>query len=984
VLVSYNFGGPAAEDGTLAATYEAAHISGSSVAGGPSLTSLEFKDNTGGNPAYYSAENWEYFLNDNKYFQFAVTVESGYALDVASVAFSMYKKSGKGPDLFRIRYSLNGTAFNDFGDEQSANYEDQWHNATVAQPLIALSGTVYFRIYGYDAGAPDKRWRIDDITLNGTVYSGSANPPSIELDPAGVMKETVVGQRIEFVVQANEVDGDTVTLSGENLPSDSVFSPNPSVGLAPIQRSFYWTPATTGVYELDFTAGDEDGTNTTTVTVTVERERPEIALILNEANGVGGEKYLGSDTYAETNCSDSFFGRIQGNGGNWIELVVVKDHADIRGWQLCWAEPGDPIYDDTGLLQWDPTGADQWYGDYYNVNGSTVKQGVVTFSDDVLWSDLRAGTIITIIEAESVTNAAGVECLSGTDTSLDLRNGDAWLHVSTLDEAAQPAPLLTSTSNITGDNPGEFVVGNDAWELMIKDNLGRTAFVPVGEGVPNWTGGGCSSVEAMFVKASPHDVFDETYYDDTKWTTFGSSNVWDQGGDWQDFDNICATVLVEPHMQPMGDLTAVVGTELSFTVEVQPTDGDEVYLQMTSGPPGASFTTNATSGLFQWTPSIAMAYSATFAATDQDGTDIQSIDIYVVEAPESGDILINELFVNPDGTDDEREYIEIKGPAGTSLNGVTLLMLDGGGEGIGDIEMVCPLTGHSLGANGLLILGKNYESATPYVIPAETVRVNLPIAGDLRDEGTYLLVRNFSGSLGEDLDGLDIGELDYTVWSEILDGVGMSEPKDAHKIYSDARLTLGDRVVEACTRMPGNNNSEDSAAWYCGATKSVVGDPWSLTYDMQACSANTPANAMLTPGDENDGGGSGGDMDGDSLPDDWERFVSGTTDLTADGDYDGDGHNNYCEYIAGTHGGDSNSVFTLNPQQSADGGFVVTWNAVTGRTYSVFYSDNLQSGDWTAIAGANNISVAVNSVHSITNDGPTTGCRIYRVKVEKQ
>ena len=53
-------------------------------------------------------------------------------------------------------------------------------------------------------------------------------------------------------------------------------------------------------------------------------------LIMNEFNAVGAGEYLNGGTELvdgdgnSTNPpSDSFFGRIAGNGGDWIELVVV-------------------------------------------------------------------------------------------------------------------------------------------------------------------------------------------------------------------------------------------------------------------------------------------------------------------------------------------------------------------------------------------------------------------------------------------------------------------------------------------------------------------------------------------------------------------------------------------------------------------------------------------------------------------------------------
>ncbi|NCC52127.1 MAG: hypothetical protein EOM20_13040 [Spartobacteria bacterium] len=982
MLVNYDFGGPSIEDATLNPTYEAANIDGHAVVAGPALTSVEFKDNTGGVPPYYSAENWESSLHDQKYFQFAVTVTPGFSLDVASLSLSMFKKSGKGPDEFRVRYSLNGTTFTDFGGEQSADYEDQWHNATVVQSLAALSGTVFFRIYGYGANAPDKAWRLDNLTLNGVVYSGSTNPPSIEINPIGMTKTAFVGERMEFQTMAIETDGDIVTLTAEGVPADAVFTPDPSTGPAPLQRMFYWTPPVTGACEVIFTGADKDGTNRVTVSIEVLPARPEIELILNEASGVSGSRYLGSEFYGETNCADSFFGRIQGNGGNWMELVVVKDHADLRGWKLCWAEPGD-LMSEAGITNWAPTGEDLWYGAYYGLDGATVKQGVVTFSEDALWGDLRAGTIITIIESEIMINESGATCLEGSDPSIDIRNDDWWIHISTLDEAGQPSPRLTTTSNISGEDPGEFVVGNDDWELMIMDDQGRTAFMPVGEGVETWNGGSVSSVEGLFVTVNPQDVFNVTYYDDTKWTTFGAPNVWDEGGAAQDFGNVRSSVMTPPGLESLCDWTAVAGREFVHDVEPRPTDGDGVFLQMTGGPVGSTFTTNASGGTFQWTPSVAGEYFAVFAATDQDGTESQSISIFVVEPPMPSEIVINELFVNPVGTDDNREYIELKGPPGASLNGLTLLMLDSAGEGIGDIELVCPLTGRQLGGNGFMILGKEYTTCPPYTLPADTARMDLPPGTDLRHEGTYLLVQNFYGSLGDDLDDLDAGSLDYTPWSLMLDSVGMAEPTEGWKIYSDARLMSGGYVADACSRLPGNSNRADVAAWYYGATKSVIGDPWGLTYDPGASSTRKPDNAMLTPGAENHTGHVNQDSDGDGLPDDWELQMFGSLEMNPNGDYDGDNFSNYSEYIAGTHANDSNSVFEVYPDQYTDLEFIFSWDAITGRIYSVQYCNSLNPGTWTPISGGDNISVASNQIYTVTNGVSGSSFRVYRVTVQR-
>jgi len=61
-------------------------------------------------------------------------------------------------------------------------------------------------------------------------------------------------------------------------------------------------------------------------------------VILSEYNAVDETEFLnGGVASADLDggrASDSYFGRVQGNGGDWFELVVITDHLDMRKWQL--------------------------------------------------------------------------------------------------------------------------------------------------------------------------------------------------------------------------------------------------------------------------------------------------------------------------------------------------------------------------------------------------------------------------------------------------------------------------------------------------------------------------------------------------------------------------------------------------------------------------------------------------------------------------
>ena len=274
-------------------------------------------------------------------------------------------------------------------------------------------------------------------------------------------------------------------------------------------------------------------------------------LIVNEYNAVGSTKYLDGEVYSDAGTNgvlevDAYFstvdparmdGRFQGNGGNWIELVVVRDHLDIRGWKLKWAEVGD--------TETVTNGNDIWFG------SSSVPQGTITFSSTAeVWSDLRAGTILTISEPNEIgidTDDYGYADKNftvidpfyldfyldlGTDLSwdpypTDPNDQDWWMHVSTMEEAGYGAAArVTTVTNISGDGPGNFSVGNDDWQVTITDAADEVMFGPVGEDVSGWGGSGLNSREAARMEADPSDTSSAGEFDDANNSSFGLPNRW--------------------------------------------------------------------------------------------------------------------------------------------------------------------------------------------------------------------------------------------------------------------------------------------------------------------------------------------------------------------------------------------------------------------------------------------------------------------------
>jgi len=110
-------------------------------------------------------------------------------------------------------------------------------------------------------------------------------------------------------------------------------------------------------------------------------------------------------------------------------------------------------------------------------------------------------------------------------------------------------------------------------------------------------------------------------------------------------------------------------------------------------------------------------------------------------------VQLNELYISHSGTDD-MEYIELSGPAGESLDGVLVVVVEGDGTNAGTVDRVWNLDGLSVPTTGFFVLGDT--AVTPN---------DFDIGGDNRIENgtdTFYLVHTLTPSIIEALDGTDV------------------------------------------------------------------------------------------------------------------------------------------------------------------------------------------------------------------------------------
>ena len=138
-------------------------------------------------------------------------------------------------------------------------------------------------------------------------------------------------------------------------------------------------------------------------------------------------------------------------------------------------------------------------------------------------------------------------------------------------------------------------------------------------------------------------------------------------------------------------------------------------------------------------------------------------------------IQLQEIRIDQPGADDD-EYFEIRGDQSMDLTGVWYLVIgDGSGDTDGVIECAIDLSAMAIPANGSLLVAEDDDTLgvqANYVLPSNALNF------ENSDNVTHVLVMNFYGFPGDDLDFDDDGNLDAEPWQDTIDGVRIIETTD--------------------------------------------------------------------------------------------------------------------------------------------------------------------------------------------------------------
>ena len=232
--------------------------------------------------------------------------------------------------------------------------------------------------------------------------------------------------------------------------------------------------------------------------------------------------------------------------------------------------------------------------------------------------------------------------------------------------------------------------------------------------------------------------------------------------------------------------------------------------------------------------------------------------------------LINEVFIDPPGTNTPKQFVEIKGTPGAALTDMFLLQIEGDLEqNPGQLDMAIPLGGATIGSNGLLLITAATNGWTPQDAATNVLTTTLlNTTGTGFEVASYSFVLVYRNPLGNaiaapatdfdsdnTIDANGLGTLDALPLDlTILDGFGTTDSSNAN----DARYVLAlpalasGGAADAIVRISDQPNS--AASFYYGILAGAAGNQ-TLTFSATAGqrSTNFPTVGLVTPGAINAG-----------------------------------------------------------------------------------------------------------------------------------
>ena len=466
-------------------------------------------------------------------------------------------------------------------------------------------------------------WYLDDVVIRGLDCSGGSlpnNAPVLSV-AGGTSQNATTGTELSFVVTANDADADPVTLRTNAAPPGAVF-PSAS-GTAPIQGTFAWTPAETGLFTAVFVASDGYASVTQAVSIAVSAPVPQLlAPVIQPASDIERTQFNanwlasehatgyrldvatdsefsgGGASGAVTNLSEDFSGFAAAGSGTDIG-ASLDDYTQVAGWT------GAKVFQDSGTAK---------------LGSSSGKGFLVTPTVDL--SANGGAATLTFDLGGYGSDASVVQVLHAA-------NGTTFVQVGAdLTPSASLTPQSVEITGGTASSKIQIAAKNLSKNRFYLDNIQIAQSAPARRYVPGYQSRDVGDATTCAVTGLTESV---TYYYRVKAYSAASNSPYSGTTNAMTL----AATDVPPVFTPLGAQSVVWSNTLSFDVTASDLgDGDEIVLSATDLPDGATFATvtNSTTatGTFQWEDAGPMGvYTPTFWAVDKDGTNRMSVQITV-------------------------------------------------------------------------------------------------------------------------------------------------------------------------------------------------------------------------------------------------------------------------------------------------------------------------------------------------------------------
>jgi hypothetical protein len=413
-----------------------------------------------------------------------------------------------------------------------------------------------------------------------------------------------------YAITAENSGSTEPVISATALPSFLTLTPT-AAGTATLASNRPLALADAGSHNIQITATSDVKSTIQEYVLTVLN--PVAPIVLNEYNAVSPANFLNggilqADEDGGTASSDTHFGRIAGNGGQWVEFVVIGDGGktpvDMRGWAI---EIGT------------------------NNGSGFIARNKIVLSNHANWQTVPTGTILTFIDRNTAQG--------GLNSGFALRDrsptvGDIWTNIWMGDTT-----YLTYTSlavngyNLISGIVSGIVIDNDATQFRVKNNSGAMVFGPAGEGVAPPTG--TNSKEVFELEAHPVPTISPLvaststgfgYDDGASESTFGHPNNWLNGTTplTQRFTSLTApeivvgqpagTDIADGGARAFGNVRSGESSSLDFTILNNGTADLTGLTVSVDGTDAGSFTVTANPSA-PLSPAGSTAFSVTFAPT---------------------------------------------------------------------------------------------------------------------------------------------------------------------------------------------------------------------------------------------------------------------------------------------------------------------------------------------------------------------------------